>query len=135
MKNKGGRPHKEIDKNIFETMCSLQCTVLEFESELGCCYDTLDDWCKRTYTDEFGVPMGFSNVFDKKKQRGKISLRRAGFQLAQSNPAVWIFHAKNFLGMKDIQEVEYSKKTSETIDAVEAYINDNGNDETNETAD
>jgi len=124
---KAGRPKKEIDQKQFENLCGLQCTLMEFLFFFDCSDKTLDNWCIRTYGKHF------SEIFELKRGSGKISLRRSQFQLAQSSAAMAIFLGKNFLGQKDMQEIEISKKTSETIDAVEAYIN--GNDETNETAD
>jgi len=90
-----GRPKKEIDQKIFEGLCQLQCTRKEMEVFLGVSSKTLHKWCKDVYLESF------STVFGKKRIGGLISLRRAGYQLAQNNAAVWIFHAKNFLGMKD----------------------------------
>ena len=90
-----GRALKEINKKEFEKLCSLQCTEVEICDWFDCCEDTLVAWCQRTYG------KNFSEVFQQKRAGGKISLRRTGWKMAEENPAVWIFHAKNHLGMSD----------------------------------
>lgn len=92
------RPRKEIDKNDFEKLCGLQCTQEEICSWFDVTDKTLQAWCKRTYR------KGFSEVYAKKRERGKISLRRAQFRLAEKNAAMAIFLGKNYLGQTDKQE-------------------------------
>lgn len=94
-----GRPRKEIDQKQFENLCAIQCTQEEVCQFFDVTDKTLTSWCKRTYD------KSFSEIFAIKRGQGKISLRRAGFELAQRNPAVHIFYAKNFLGMTDKQEI------------------------------
>lgn len=93
-----GRPKKEIDKKSFESLCGIQCTQEEVCQFFDITDKTLNRWCRSTYGKTF------SEVFAQKRGLGRISLRRAGFNLAQKNPAVHIFYAKNFLGMTDKQE-------------------------------
>ena len=92
---KMGRPKKEIDQKAFEGLCGLQCTKNEICEFFGISSKTLNKWCKEIYKQTFSL------VFVKKGVTGKISHRRAGFKLAKTNAAVWIFLAKNMLGMKD----------------------------------
>ena len=89
------RPHKQIDQKQFESLCGLQCTLDEICGFFGCCTDTLESWCKRTYK------QSFSEVFHQKRGAGKISLRRAQFRLAEKNAAMAIFLGKQYLGQKD----------------------------------
>jgi len=96
---KMGRPKKEIDKDQFEGLCAIQCTLEEMCAFFHVTKPTLERWCKKAYDGNT-----FFTVFKEKRVAGKISLRRAGFKLAQTNAAVWIFHAKNDLGMKDIPD-------------------------------
>ena len=49
--------------------------------------------------------MTFAEYSKVKRQIGLIALRRTGFEMAKKHPAVWIFHAKNKLGMTDQLEV------------------------------
>ncbi len=99
-KKTGGRPRKEIDKEQFEKLCGLQCTKDEIADFLEVSPDTLERWAKR----EYGV--NFAVVWRQKREKGRVSLRRAGFVLAQKNAAVHIFYAKNFLGMTDVYIAE-----------------------------
>ena len=89
------RPRKEIDREQFENLCELQCTQEEICNWFGVCTETLNTWCKRTYKN------GFSEVFNQKREPGKISLRRMQFRLAEKNAAMAIFLGKNFLNQTD----------------------------------
>lgn len=99
-----GRPKKEIDQTQFEKLCGLQCTKEEICGWFDVTDKTLDRWCKETYKEDF------SDVFAKKRESGKISLRRAQFRLAQKSAAMAIFLGKNYLGQRD--SVEYEDKES-----------------------
>jgi hypothetical protein len=94
------RPRKDIDRKDFESLLALQCTLEEvtafFDHKLdGCSADTIERWCKRTYKENF------ADIAAKKRNLGKISLRRAQFELAKKNGAVAIFLGKNYLGQTD----------------------------------
>jgi len=78
---------------------------------------TLNRWCKRTYD------KSFSEIFAIKRGLGNISLRRSQFRLAEKNAAMGIWLGKQYLGQRDIQEIEVSRKTSEIIDDIEKYVN------------
>ena len=97
-----GRPRKEIDKRTFENLCAIQSTLGEICAIFECDNKTLETWCKR----EYGI--NFSEVFQKKRCRGFISLRRAQFQKAidEKNTAMQIFLGKNWLGQSDKQDVK-----------------------------
>ena len=116
---KRGRPLKEIDLKSFESLCGLQCTLIEFCCFFGCDDKTLESWCRRTYK------KNFSEVFALKRAAGLISLRRSQFRLAENNATMGIWLVKQYLGQRDIQEIEVSKKTSETISEIEAYLDKN----------
>lgn len=95
-----GRPKKTIDKDEFEKLCALQCTYTEICSWFDVTDKTLNNWCKKEYG------MNFSDVFAIKREKGKISLRRAQFQLAQKNASMAIFLGKNYLQQTDTMRVE-----------------------------
>ncbi len=107
--NKGGRPEKEFDETEFGRMCAIQSTKKEICYVFDCTDKTLEKWCKKTYK------MGFSDIFDIKKQSGRQSLRRKGWQMAQGNDkekpntAMAIFLMKNHLGMSDRQDIEMGR--------------------------
>lgn len=110
------RPQKEIDKKMFEGLCGIQCTQEEICNVLDVSDKTLQSWCRKTYGE------GFSEVFAKKRNVGKISLRRAGFELAKKNAAVHIFYAKNFLGMTDqpsLVDVTALDKLDDILEGIE----------------
>lgn len=113
---KGGRPRKEIDRTQFEKLCGLQCTKEDIAGWFEVSEDTIERFCKREYGECFAV------VFGQKRRSGIISLRKAGFDLARKNPAVHIFYAKNYLGMRDTVENTNYVITDETRKAVEGLI-------------
>ena len=92
------RPKKEIDQKEFEKLCALQCTKLEICDWFDVTDKTLESWCKSIYC------KGFSEVFAQKRSRGKISLRRTQFQLAEKNASMAIWLGKQYLGQRDIPE-------------------------------
>lgn len=92
---KKGRPRKEIDQRQFENLCALQCTEVEIEDWFDVTDKTLNSWCKRTYG------KNFSEVFRQKRGRGKISLRRTQWQLAEKNANMAIWLGKQYLNQSD----------------------------------
>ena len=118
---KAGRPRKEIDKRDFEKLCMLQCTRAEICAWFNVSEPTLIDWCKRTYDGK-----DFFTVFNKKREGGKISLRRMQWQLAEKSPAMAIFLGKNLLGQTD--KVEQTQNINGAVPTVQVYIPDNGRD-------
>lgn len=110
-KKKMGRPKKQISQRQFEEMCKIQCTHEEICDILGVSAPTLEAWCKETYGETF------FKVFNQKRAGGKMSLRRAGYNMAQYNPTVHIFYAKNFLGMTDHVEIK-DNSPIERLDAI-----------------
>ena len=95
-----GRPQKEIDQTQFEKLCGLQCTLEEICGWFDVTDKTLDGWCKRKYG------KSFSEVFAKKREAGKISLRRSQWRLAEKSAAMAIFLGKNYLGQSDHVVIE-----------------------------
>lgn len=86
---------KEIRRETFEGLCKIQCSTEEMCSVLGVTRQTLTSWCKAVYGKKLEVVMADFQA------EGKASFRRMGIKLAEKNPAVWIFLAKNWLGMSD----------------------------------
>lgn len=105
------RPRIEIDKNDFEKLCGLQCTQAEILDWFNVSDKTLNSWCKRTYSESF------SEIYGKKKGKGKISLRRMQWKLAEHNATMAIFLGKQYLGQRDVIEerVEAGESTIEQI--------------------
>lgn len=96
------RPRKEIDKTEFEKLCWMQCTEDEICDWFEVTDKTLCAWCKRIYG------QGFSDVSRQKRGVGRISLRRAQFQLAKKNATMAIWLGKQYLGQTD--KIEQTKR-------------------------
>ena len=111
-----GRPRAQIDKDEFEKLCFLQCTLIEFEGFLDVDNVTLERWCKETYG------MNFSEVYKLKRGNGKVSLRRRQWQLAETNPTMAIWLGKQWLGQTDKQEVSVSVNDDDTVKEMEQYF-------------
>ena len=96
VKNKGGRPRKEIDWEQLEKLCAIHCTGEECASVLKISYDTLNEAIKRKgYS-------GFQEYFKKYSGSGKASLRRMQFKSAESgNATMLIWLGKQYLGQRD----------------------------------
>lgn len=102
-KHAGGRPKIKIDKEQFEKLCELQCTLAEIASFFRCSEDTIENWCKEEYQDTF------QNVFRIKRGGGLISLRRRQWNLAETNTVMAIFLGKQYLGQSDKVEVAHDE--------------------------
>lgn len=85
----------ELNRERFEACCKNLCTKQETADNLGVSVDTLSRWCKR----EYGKP--YQDICASLKSEAILTLRQTGLELAKRNPAVWIFLAKNYLGMTD----------------------------------
>ena len=122
MRKKMGRPKIEIDWKVFDSYCALQCTLREISAVLGCSEDTIERRVREAHN------MSFAEYFARKRVAGLMSFRRSGWELAKRNPAVWIFCAKNWLGMTDKQEIDHSvvhKDVTQLPDEyLEAFIED-----------
>ena len=119
---KVGRPKTNIDKSNFEKLCQMQCTIEEIAGFFDCCDDTINNWCKEVYDDNF------SGVYKKKSMAGKISLRRNQFKIAENNASMAIFLGKQYLGQRDNIEVEHKdlSKVEELLSKIDKEAkNDN----------
>ena len=118
------RPRTEINQNVFENLCGLQCTQEEIASAFGTSPDTVARWCKRTYG------TGFAEVFAQKRRKGHISLRRYQWKLAEHNATMAIFLGKQYLGQRDNVDVTVSKDSGIALDELERVVigNDAGTD-------
>lgn len=97
-----GRPKIEINKEEFEKLCALHCTKVDIADWFGCSDDTIERWCKRTYNETFAVTLKNKSV------KGRVSLRRTQFRLAEKSPAMAIWLGKQYLGQRDEQEIKHS---------------------------
>jgi len=91
----------EVDKTQFEKLCEIQCTQIEIAGWFRCSIDTIERWCKRTYK------QSYAEIFEEKRQVGRISLRRVQFQEAlKGNTALLIWLGKQYLGQSDVEKSE-----------------------------
>jgi hypothetical protein len=124
--DKGGRPPKEINLDQLKQLAAIQCTDEEICAVLGISPDTL---ARRKEDPEF------AEIIDQGKLMGKVSLRRAHFKLAQSNPAVHIFACKNLLKMTDRLEdtgpipQDQARRIKEALDAIDNAVTDDNQQE------
>lgn len=112
MPTKMGRPEIKIKKEDFEKLCALQCTEEEIAGFYDCSVDTINNWCKKTYDETF------SETYKKKSAKGKMSLRRYQFKLAERNAIMAIFLGKQYLGQRDVIETG----TPEELDKVKELL-------------
>lgn len=110
IKDKGGRPPKEVNFKIFEGLCKIMCTEEEICSIVGVCADTLNVKLKEHYGE------GFSEIYKKFSAFGKASLRRVQFRLARTKPGMAIWLGKQYLGQKDRMEVSLEEAYKDDLD-------------------
>lgn len=117
---KTGRPKIEINKDMFEKLCSIQCTEEEIAGVFGCSIDTINRWCKRTYDETF------ADIYKKKSAMGKMSLRRWQFDTAKrGNATMQIWLGRQYLGQTERQEIEtIGEESNITINVCPASADD-----------
>src|SRR5689334_19037320 len=92
-KHPGGRPRKQIDMNLVETLAAMQCTDEEIAATLRVSINTIT---RRKADDP-----EFAAALEAGKARGRASLRRIQWKLATGgNAAMAIFLGKNLLGQR-----------------------------------
>jgi hypothetical protein len=117
-RGKMGRPMKEIDAEQFRKLCQIQCTLVEISGWFACSEDTIERWCKR----ELGIT--FAEAYKNYSADGKISLRRLQFKHAEKNTSMAIWLGKQYLGQREVQEINVTPISEETRAQVEALLND-----------
>jgi hypothetical protein len=113
---KMGRPRIEIDWDEFDKLCAIQCTLNEIASWFDCSIDTIENRVKEVH----GIT--FSEYFDQKRGKGKASLRRLQFQLAESgNPTMLIWLGKQWLDQSDKQEIDHKSEDGKGLNITLNY--------------
>ena len=115
-----GRPMKVIDEKQFESLCGLQCTLAEIADFFECSEDTVERWCKRTYGESF------ADTFNKRRGKGKVSLRRAQFRLAEKSAAMAIWLGKQYLGQIESPASAQEKQEIEDLKPLADLLGDDG---------
>src|SRR5215510_8876352 len=94
------RPKVKIDLAELEKLCGMQCTDEEIAAFLGLSTKTIE---RRRQQKQF------REVMDRGKAKGRVSVRRALFRLANNgNIAAAIFLSKNLLGYKNYVNSEHT---------------------------
>jgi hypothetical protein len=120
-----GRPLIEIDEKAFENLCALQCTLAEIAYFFNCSEDTIERWCIRNYSE------GFADTYKKNSAKGKISLRRIQFRLAETNVSMAIWLGKQILNQRDYDintNMEPIKVVNNVPNETPVVIDDNKED-------
>ena len=99
------RPLKKIKWDEFDKLCALQCTLNEIAGWFECSVDTIERAVKREKS------VNFAEYFEQKAAKGKISLRRAQWQVGveKHNVGMLIWLGKQHLGQKDDPPKEQAK--------------------------
>lgn len=114
---KPGPKEIPIKKEEFEKLCQIQCTIEEISGWFHCSVDTIERWCKRTYK------VKFADIFEQKRQGGKVSLRRAQMQAALAgNITMLIWLGKQYLGQSDVEKAE-RQQLNEKLNEIHETIN------------
>lgn len=121
-----GRPKIQIEKKKFETLCSIMCTEEEIAQVFCCSIDTINNWCKKEYN------MNFSDIYKKRIAKGKASLRRAQFAMAEHNPTMNIWLSKQYLGQKDNTDIQTQIAFNVEYDALSQSLIDEAKQMQNE---
>jgi len=98
-KRRGHRPKIEIDWDLFENLCRIQCTLEEMMGFLKCSEDTIERAVKRNYK------RPFADVIKDLKADGRASLRRTQWVNAmKGNVVMQIWLGKQHLDQRDSPE-------------------------------
>ena len=114
---KMGRPKIEINKDQFEKLCGIMCTLDEIAGVFNCSHDTIERWCKETYDTTF------ADISKRFQGTGKSSLRRMQFKLAERNASMAIWLGKQYLGQRDSVDYE-DKEALDRLDDILAEVRD-----------
>lgn len=105
-----GRPRKEVDWDLIDSLCEIHCTKEEICSILGVCEETLTTRTKEAHD------MSFSAYYKNKSAGGKMSLRRTQFDTAQKGSVpmlIWL--GKQWLNQRDVQELDSNVSLSYSV--------------------
>lgn len=110
------RPRKKIDQSIVEKLAAIHCTMEEIASVCECSVDTLE--------------RRFAEPIKSAKNRGKTSLRRHQWELAQKgNVTMLIWLGKQLLGQRDqLEQVIDAKIDGKTTFVLKWTDADNAGD-------
>jgi len=91
-------------------LINLNLEQLEKLGALQCTYDEAAAWfgvSRRTFATKMTLAK-YREAWDRGQLKGRISLRRTQFQLAKKSAGMAIWLGKNYLGQKDLQQIEHT---------------------------
>lgn len=99
MSNKRGPKFKDFNWATFDNLCGIQCTKREIADVLEVSESTIERAVKRKFN------MNYDDYYQQKASKGRISLRRKQYEVAQSgNVTMLIWLGKQYLGQADKNE-------------------------------
>jgi len=102
-----GRPEKEINWEMFEDLCSFQCTQSEIASFFKVNKTTLIRRAEKHYGESFAT------IYQQSSEKGHCSLRRTQFVLAKKNATMAIHLGKTYLNQREVVVNENRNVTSQ----------------------
>lgn len=93
--NPGAFKLRDFDKQLFENLCSIQCTDKEIVGVLNTDIRTLNAWCLRTYNKHF---LDVKSKFD---NGGRAYIRRCQYRHCYKSPTMSMYMGKVILGQKE----------------------------------
>jgi hypothetical protein len=113
-----GRPEKVIDWRLFEDLCSIHCTQQEIAHILHIHIETLRLRACKHYDEK-----DFSAIYTRFTAHGKMSLRRAQFNLAKKSASMAIWLGKHWLDQKEnINLITASPENTAQLDKLMSQI-------------
>lgn len=102
-----GRPPLDIDPQKVQALAGIWCTNEEIAAVLGCSADTIE--------------RRFAGELEKGRATAKMSLRRKQWEVAERGSVpMLIFLGKNYLGQKDVAQLEHTAKDGAALIAAQA---------------
>lgn len=114
---KAGRPKKDIDWKMFESLCAIQCTQAEISSIMRVDSETLREHARIEYNEE-----DYSLIHKKFSECGKVSLRRNQYNLSKKNATIAIWLGKQWLGQKDEPSSDIAPESLEKFSALMSQL-------------
>lgn len=104
-----GAPEKEINWEMFEDLCSFQCTQMEIASFFKVDRSTLIRRTEKHYGESYAT------AYEQSSLKGLCSLRRTQFVLAKKNATMAIHLGKHLLGQKEVVQITQGGITEKRI--------------------
>lgn len=110
-----GRPKTVFNVEELEKLGGMQCTQKEVAAWFGCTPMTINR--------RFKAEPKLAEAFETGQEKGRISLRRTQFRIAETNAGMAIFLGKNYLGQTDKTETAISGDLTITNDLMDKIGN------------